>query len=49
MTAKQNLLAISLLMTASLVSSRLVVYGPKGLKDKFEDNGKINLMNTLKY
>jgi hypothetical protein len=35
----KNLLAISMLIAATLVNSRLVVYGPPELKSKFEFQG----------
>lgn len=44
-----NLKIVSLLLAtaASLVSSRLVVYSPPALKDKFEFNGKSINKRTL--
>jgi hypothetical protein len=42
MKEKQNLLALSLLISTALVSSRLVVYGPTALKDKFEFQGIVH-------
>ncbi len=36
MTTRSVLIALSLLIAVQLVSTRLVVYGPKELKDKFE-------------
>lgn len=39
MTAKQILIALTLLISSALVSSRLVVYGPTELKNKFEFQG----------
>lgn len=39
MTRKHTLAALSLLLSASLSASRLIVYGPQDLKDKFEYAG----------
>lgn len=46
MTAKLNNIVLSLLISVSAVTSRLVVYGPPELKSKFEYNGNLIVNNN---
>ena len=40
-------MGLAALLSATVVNSRLVVYGPPDLKKKFEFNGKILIMYNL--